>query len=106
MQLTSRFFSVGVNNVQSTSITATYPNPAKAADVISTAYSLKESSNVTLRIFNSIGQLVAVPMNNSPEVQGEHTFQWNASELSLAPGTYITELTAGTERSVQKVVIQ
>jgi len=64
-----------------------YPNPFNPSTIIE--YSLKESSNVSLKIYSSTGQEVATLVNRL-ESKGSKSIEWNASHL--ASGVYYAQL--------------
>ena len=71
------------------SISQNYPNPFNPSTVIS--FSLPESGNVEITIYNSIGQKVRELLNQNME-SGSHNVQWNGRGFSnrvLASGVYI-----------------
>jgi hypothetical protein len=98
----SSFFPLGVEEVKNVGIIGTYPNPASISQVQKIEYSIKESANVTMKVFNAIGQLVAQPYS-SYEVEGVHTIHWNPSNHSLTPGMYIVEVASEGSRQTMKV---
>jgi hypothetical protein len=66
-----------------------YPNPFNPSTTI--RYSLPKAANVSLRIFNTLGQEVALLLNEQ-KVAGYYQVQWNASVPS---GMYFYRLQAG-----------
>jgi 5'-nucleotidase / UDP-sugar diphosphatase len=75
-----------------------YPNPFNPSTTIS--YALTAAGRVSLKIFNVIGQEVAVLMTGE-QGPGIHTLVWNAS--NLPSGTYLVRLEAGENVAVRKV---
>jgi hypothetical protein len=65
-------------------------------------YSLGESAMVTLKIFNQVGQQVAVPVNEQ-QAGGRHHVQWNAE--GMPAGVYFYTLTAGKQAYSGKVIV-
>jgi len=65
-----------------------YPNPFNPSTIIS--YSLPGSANVSLGIYNTLGQLVALLVNERKEA-GYYQVTWNASVPS---GLYFYRLQA------------
>lgn len=107
MRLKDGFFKVGIEEAPKTSsIINTYPNPAKVTDIVSTVYTLTENSPVSMRVLNMVGQVVAIPMNNSNEVVGTHTHQWRPSENNLPAGNYILQLSVAGTTHTQKIVVE
>ncbi|MBK7632326.1 MAG: T9SS type A sorting domain-containing protein [Ignavibacteriales bacterium] len=78
-----------------------YPNPFNPSTTI--AYAVAVKSDVTLEVYNLIGQKVSTLMQGNVEA-GKHTAQFNAS--SLSSGIYLYKLTAvgenGTKYSSSK----
>ena len=81
-----------------------YPNPFSTFTTIS--YSLKESSEVRLTIYNIMGEEVAVLVNEKQQ-PGNHTVRWDprrASGYSVAKGIYMCKIQVGTNSGYTKVV--
>lgn len=79
--------SVNITSPSAFALKQNYPNPFNPSTKIS--YTLPESGNVTLTIFNITGQEVAKIVNGS-QVAGSHEVTWNASNLSS--GIYFYKL--------------
>jgi hypothetical protein len=77
-----------------------YPNPFNPVTKI--RYQLPEESNVSLKIYNIIGEELAV-LVNSMQAAGYYEVSWNGS--GLASGFYICRIEAGTYISVKKLVL-
>ncbi|MGE5500199.1 MAG: T9SS type A sorting domain-containing protein [Syntrophothermus sp.] len=82
------------------SLNQNYPNPFNPVTTIS--FSLKEQSDVTLSIYNSIGAQVEI-LKQEKMNAGTHSVQWNAA--NLPSGTYFYELKAGAYKSTKKLVL-
>jgi hypothetical protein len=107
IQLKSFAHPTAVADVQTVSVGDVYPNPATVNNVVHMEYNIAESALVTAKILNVAGQVVAVPMENSNEVAGTHTFQWKAADYNLPAGMYLVQFTTSTGGSfTQKVNIQ
>lgn len=76
-----------------------YPNPFNPSTTI--RYQLPKSSNVTLRIFNALGQLVATLVNERKEA-GYYQVRWNANVPS---GIYFYRLQAGESEETKKMIV-
>ncbi len=77
-----------------------YPNPFNPVTVIS--YSLPIASNVSLTVYNTLGQKVAVLENNFKQA-GTYKVSFDASKLSS--GVYIYTLRAGKFVASKKLVL-
>jgi hypothetical protein len=77
-----------------------YPNPFKTFTTID--YALPQSSKVTLKIFNLLGEEVAEIVNED-KAAGEHSIHLNAEELES--GTYFYRLRAGQSSVIKKMLI-
>ena len=66
-----------------------YPNPFNPSTVIE--YALPVESNVTISVFNTIGQRVAVLLKGT-QGAGNHSITWNAQ--SLSSGVYFYKIKA------------
>jgi hypothetical protein len=78
-----------------------YPNPFNPSTKIE--FSLPEDvNNVTLTIYNALGQRVAELINSNMEA-GYHSYVWNAS--NVATGMYIYELRTDKFVSVKKMML-
>jgi hypothetical protein len=77
-----------------------YPNPFNPATKIS--FTLPERSNVSLKVFNVLGQLVSELVNSNFEA-GNYTVDFNASQLSS--GMYIYTLSAGDNLITKKMTL-
>jgi len=74
-----------------------YPNPFNPSTNIS--FTLPESGNVVLKVYNSIGQEVATLINNHLEA-GFHSIDFNAD--NLASGVYVYRLEANGKYIAEK----
>ena len=70
-------------------LTQNYPNPFNPSTVI--RYELPEAAHVRLEVYNSIGQLVSLPVNDQME-GGYHQAMFNAD--NLPSGVYFYRLQA------------
>ena len=93
---------VGVDNlaVNNFELEQNYPNPFNP--VTSIKYSLAENSNVTLKVYDVLGNEVAQLVNTNQN-SGQHEIKFNASDL--ASGLYIYTLRAGTFSSSKKMML-
>ncbi|TND07520.1 MAG: peptidase M4, thermolysin [Bacteroidetes bacterium] len=81
------------------------PNPS-TPESAGISYSLNEERTVTLEIYNTAGQIVAVPVNNEQKTSGNHTVSLASTEIQLAAGIYFARITAGDFRQTAKLVIR
>lgn len=77
-----------------------YPNPFNPTTTI--GYGLKEKSNVKITVINSIGEEVAILVNEEKE-SGYHTVEFNAS--NLPSGVYFYKLNAGEYVEAKKMIL-
>jgi hypothetical protein len=77
-----------------------FPNPFNPSTTI--RYSVPARSNVTLKIYNILGQQVESLINMEQGV-GSYVIQYNASRL--ATGVYFYELRAGDYRDIKKMLL-
>ncbi|MFI5238161.1 MAG: T9SS type A sorting domain-containing protein, partial [Ignavibacteriales bacterium] len=82
------------------SLEQNYPNPFNPATTIK--FSLAEASDVSLTIYNTIGQKVTELVSGKLEA-GKYSYQWNAQ--NIATGMYIYELRADNFISVKKMIL-
>ena len=77
-----------------------YPNPFNPSTTIK--FSLPETANVTLSIYNALGQKVGEIVNTNLEA-GWYSYQWDAT--NIATGIYIYELSTDKFISVKKMIL-
>lgn len=77
-----------------------YPNPFNPETVI--RFALPVAGNVTLTVYNSLGEVVATLVDQFVEA-GAHEVAFNAA--NLPSGTYIYKLNAGNFTSVKKMLL-
>jgi aminopeptidase N len=78
-----------------------YPNPFNPVTKIN--YDLPEKNTVTLKIYNVLGEVVAVPVNNESKIAGNYSIEFNA--VNLPSGVYYYELRAGNYTETKKMVL-
>jgi hypothetical protein len=86
--------------VQEYALYQNYPNPFNPETNIS--FSLPEASNVSLRVFNLLGEEVATLVSGA-QAAGTHTVSFDAS--SLTSGMYIYRLEAGEFSATRKMIL-
>ncbi len=77
-----------------------YPNPFNPSTVIS--YTVAKAGNVTLKVYNMLGQEVASLVN---AYQLPNTYQVNFNASGLASGAYIYELRSGSNVASGKMLL-
>ncbi len=85
---------------ESYTLSQNYPNPFNPTTVIS--YSVPEKSEVTLKVFNLLGQEVATLVNGVQNM-GAHQVNFNANNLSS--GVYFYTIKAGSFTSTRKMML-
>jgi hypothetical protein len=79
---------------------ANYPNPFNSETII--PFAVSQRAQVTLEIFNVLGQRISVLMNRVLDA-GEYRVSWSAG--SLPSGIYFCKMEAGEETFRQKIVL-
>ncbi|HOP07508.1 MAG TPA: T9SS type A sorting domain-containing protein [candidate division Zixibacteria bacterium] len=82
-----------------------YPNPFNPTTTIS--YYLPEAGQVTVEIFNLLGQRVATPVDQSLPA-GYHAVEWNGRDQSgamVASGIYLYRLSSGSEIKTGRMML-
>ncbi len=92
----------GENNIPiKFSLQQNYPNPFNPTTKI--RFTLPEMTNVTLKVFNILGQEVATLVNGKELTQGLHEYSFDGSELSS--GIYIYKIIAGNFIQSKKMTL-
>lgn len=78
-----------------------YPNPFNPATIIK--YALPARAKVTIEVFNTLGQRVAVLLDNQDQPAAFHTVRFDAR--SLASGMYIYRIKAGRFVATKKMLL-
>ena len=82
-----------------------YPNPFNPRTTIQ--FSLESREQVTIEIFNSLGQKVRTLLNESRGA-GAHTVEWNGMDdggNEVSTGVYLYRLVAGEMAQTKKMVL-
>ncbi|MEI7812296.1 MAG: T9SS type A sorting domain-containing protein [Ignavibacteria bacterium] len=82
------------------SLEQNYPNPFNPTTVIS--YSIPNSSNVTVKVYDVLGRLVATLVNMAQEA-GSYTVSFDGSRLSA--GIYYYKIQSGSYTASQKMLL-
>jgi hypothetical protein len=93
--------SVKVSESSAALSLSNYPNPAQEKTVIT--YSIKERVPITLRVYDMLGNEVAIAV--AFEMQDKGTYEVEYDVSSLASGNYILRLTSGTESTSATLTI-
>ncbi|HIC38101.1 MAG TPA: T9SS type A sorting domain-containing protein [Candidatus Marinimicrobia bacterium] len=83
-----------------------YPNPFNPTTRIE--YVLPLQKNVTVRIYNMLGQVVRTLVNNEMKPAGHHSVSWNGfndAGMKVASGAYIYSLEWGNFRKTNKMML-
>jgi hypothetical protein len=87
-------------NSLSFELSQNYPNPFNPTTTIN--FSLAKASDVTLSVYNLLGQKVATVINKYL-ASGTHSYQFDGSKL--ASGVYVYRITAGNFTDTKKMVL-
>jgi len=82
------------------SLEQNYPNPFNPTTKIN--YSIPKEGLVTLKIYNTIGEEVAIPVNEEKQA-GIYELNWNAENLPT--GVYFYQLKAGSFIETKKMIL-
>lgn len=96
----SNIVEVSVNIPIKFEVSQNYPNPFNPVTNIS--FNLPEASNVTLYIFNAIGQQIKT-INAGYKEAGKHTIEFDGS--SLNSGVYFYKVEAGNNSMIRKMAL-
>ncbi len=80
-----------------------YPNPFNPNTTIS--YSIPVANFVTLKIYNTLGEVVATLINNEWKEAGHHNYQLSTINYQLPSGVYFYQLHAGEFIETKKMVL-
>jgi len=82
-----------------------YPNPAKS--LVTFQYNLNEPQNVTLKIYNTLGQEVRTLLNEK-QASGQRTIIWDGRDNKgriLGSGVYFSRLNVGARVQTKKLIL-
>jgi len=97
---TDGYINVNVDTPSDFSISAAYPNPFNPSTNLT--LDLNTDSNVNISIYNVMGQLTDVLVNDNLSANS-YSFTWNASDVPS--GLYFVKTEVGSTSSVQKVML-
>lgn len=98
--------NVGINNISSVvpgdfSLAQNFPNPFNPTTSI--RFDIKNTSNITLKVYNANGQEVATLVNNEVVTPGTKEVSFNGNNLSS--GIYFYTLFAGDFKETKKMML-
>ena len=79
-----------------------YPNPFNPSTIIS--YQLPERSNVSLKLFDILGNEIATLVNEEKDA-GAHDLELDISDYKLTSGVYLFRIQAGNFIAARKMVV-
>ncbi len=82
-----------------------FPNPFNPTTQI--RFGIPEASNVTLKVYNNVGQLVKILVDGNMN-EGYHQVSWDATDNKgnkLSSGVYFYRITTGTFNQVNKMLL-
>lgn len=88
------------------SLNQNYPNPFNPTTTIT--YSLAEASEITLAVYNVLGQKVKTLVSGTYATAGTHVSRWNGLDEAghkVASGVYFYKLEAGDYSAVKKMIL-
>ncbi|RPI18573.1 MAG: T9SS C-terminal target domain-containing protein [Ignavibacteriae bacterium] len=97
---------IGVNEISSKvpanfSLEQNYPNPFNPTTKI--RFNVSKTSDITLKVFDITGQLVATLINNEKITPGTKEIEFNAS--NLASGVYFYKINSGDFSDTKKMIL-
>ncbi len=78
-----------------------FPNPFNPTTTI--RFDVAQSSVVSLKVYNLLGQVVTTLVDGQNMSQGTYQVQWNAKDL--ASGIYLYQLEAGDVKVSRKMIL-
>ena len=83
-----------------------YPNPFNPSTTIE--YELREAIPVSVRVYDTLGRVVATPVNNAVQQPGVYRVEWDGrstSGVQLTSGMYLYALESTNFREVRKMAL-
>ena len=100
----------GVLDIQTTptefALLQNFPNPFNPETTI--GYELAESADVTLQIYNVVGQVVRTLMVAEPQSVGRYQVRWDGMDdrgVPVSSGIYFYQISAGKFQDVRKLML-
>lgn len=84
-----------------------HPRPNPSTGEVYLSYWLPNSGNVSLRVYNTAGQLIR-EVESGERVSGTHSIVWdgkNADGMRVSNGVYLIRLVSGNTSATQKITI-
>lgn len=94
----------GVEEKKPVALEYNYPNPFSYETFIS--FKIKKAQNITLSVHDIYGREVCKLINNQEYKPGKYVKSFYAKKYNLRSGVYYSILTLGSEKQVQKMVIE
>lgn len=91
---------------QKTELFDNYPNPFNPTTTIK--YALQNASEITIKIYNMLGQEVRTLVNQNQQAAGTYQVQWDATNnrgSKVASGLYIYRMDAGSVVKTRKMLL-
>lgn len=95
----------GLEEITNYELGQNYPNPFNPSTTIS--YSLKDAGNVSLKIYNTLGQEIKEIFSGYKNA-GTHTFSWNGTDNygnKVASGIYLYRINSDNFTAVKKMIM-
>jgi PKD repeat protein len=92
--------TLGINNIESLSNWAVYPNPVSNSMTIN--YALSHSTNVMINVYDMLGNRVGEVVNER-ESTGQHAILWNAA--TVPQGIYLMQIRTDDKVINQKITV-
>lgn len=109
-QLSNPAVVAGVLDVQTTptefALLQNFPNPFNPETTI--GYELAESADVTLQIYNVVGQVVRTLIAAESQAAGRYQIRWDGMDdrgVSVSSGIYFYRISAGEFQTVRKLML-
>ncbi len=80
-----------------------YPNPFTESSFVS--FRLKESSVVTLQVYNITGERIATLIDQEPYSKGKHVAKIDSRSLGLTPGVYLVKLSTKNDQITTRMLL-
>jgi hypothetical protein len=92
-----------IENTSSLDLSQNTPNPYYQTTCIQ--FSLKEASKVSLKIYDVLGNVIAVLLDEEQYKSGKYDYVFNATTHKMCSGVYYYELSSGEYRTTKKMIV-